>query len=178
MGALTTPLANLGSVVSQVASVASTAGAIVNDVRSFGDDAVAYQKEQLAQQQNLALRQLRQQQNAQVREQEQNATLERDKIKAEAEATEKRRVSALRRAVARQRAQFGGSGLTSNGGGSAQAVLLGLFDESDDERVERERLDELRNRTLDQNLENRRSLNVLQLSQLRERQRLERALLD
>ncbi len=53
------------------------------------------------------------------------------------------RKDALRRAVSRQRANFGAQG-TGSTGGSADAVLLGLFSESEEERAERERLDHLR----------------------------------
>ena len=52
------------------------------------------------------------------------------------------------RAVARQRANFGSSGISSDSG-SGQAVLLGLFDETEDELARREQLDNLRNRALD-----------------------------
>ena len=53
------------------------------------------------------------------------------------------RKDALRRTVSRQRANFGAQG-TGSTGGSADAVLLGLFSESEEERAERERLDHLR----------------------------------
>ncbi len=64
-----------------------------------------------------------------------------------------------------------------SGSGSAQAVLLGLFDESEDERTKREELDSLRLTALDQNIGQSRALNVLQRTQLAERQRLMRQFL-
>jgi len=99
-----------------------------------------------------------------------NAGLERERIAASTAEAERGRRAALKRAVARQRAAFGASG-TGSSGGSAQAVLLGLFDESDDERAERERLDDLRQRSIDLGLTQQARTNTLQLTQLRDRQR-------
>ncbi|MEC7028226.1 MAG: transporter, partial [Pseudomonadota bacterium] len=99
--------------------------------------------------------------------------LSREKLAAEAKNAEENRLSALRRAVARQRASFGATGLSANEG-SAEAVLLGLFEETDQDRQQRERLDTLRNRALDNDLASTQSLNVLQRSQLAQQQRLER----
>ena len=121
--------------------------------------------------QALALQQLQARQAEEERQQAQDAALSRAQISAQAQEAERQRRSALKRAVARQRARFGGSGVSSNGG-SSEAVLLGLFEESDAERAQRERLDNLRFGAIDQNLEQQQSLNVLQREQLRERQKL------
>jgi hypothetical protein len=74
--------------------------------------------------------------------------------------------------VARQRANFGAQGVSA-GGGSAQAVLLGLFEESEEERARRERLDGLRVRVLEDDLAGRRASNVLQRTQLQERAKVD-----
>ena len=92
-----------------------------------------------------------------------------------AKAAEDERRAALRRAVARQNARFGASGIGGSGG-SAEAVLLGLFDESEEDLASRERLDNLRNRSLDLNVAQNSSLNVLQRSQLQQRQDFQRNL--
>ena len=122
--------------------------------------------------QDLALRQLQQQQNLQIQNARQQAALEQQQIALNAEIAEENRRRALKRAVARQRANFGAQGVGS-GAGSSQAVLLGLIDESDEEREQRERLDVLRNTAIDQNLNQQVRLNTLQRTQLRERNNLD-----
>lgn len=141
----------------------SIVSSIVGGVSGYQDQAA---------EQDVALQQLQQKQQAEMRTAQENAALEREKIKLESEAAEKDRRAALKRATARQRAQFGGSGIDTTSSSSAQAVLLGLYDESEAERQEREALDNLRNRALDSNLAQRSRLNVLQQTQLRERQKL------
>lgn len=103
-----------------------------------------------------------------MRHAEANAAYQREKIAGDAAKAEKDRVQALRRAVGRQRASFGASGISSDGG-SAQAILLGMFNESDEERQERERLDRLRFQEIDMGMEHNRRLNVLQMQQMRSR---------
>jgi hypothetical protein len=123
--------------------------------------------------QDLALRQLQERQNLQMRQIEADSALEKQRLTLEAEKSESARRDSLRRAVARQRASFGASGIGNNGG-SAEAVLLGLFDESDEERAQREALDGLRNSALDAGVSQQRSLNILQRTQLQGRQKFSR----
>jgi len=125
------------------------------------------------QSQKLALRQLQERQAEQQKQIEEDAALDRERIAVQAEKEDRKRRDALRRAVARQRANFGASGVSSTGG-SAEAVLLGLFEETDSEREERERLDNLRFGAIDQNIDQRRRLNVIQRTQLQESQRIGR----
>lgn len=122
--------------------------------------------------QAAALANLQAQQNAQLQDLEQRAAIDRAEIEARADEAERERRAALRRSVARQRAAFGSSGVSTSGGGSSEAVLLGLFEESDADRQERERLDNLRLGAIDQNLDNQRRLNLIQRTQLQERQRI------
>jgi hypothetical protein len=105
-----------------------------------------------------------------------NTALEKEKIQLDAQSAEADRLSAQRRAVARQKVQFASQGLDYDDSGSGEAVLLGLYKESDAERSKRESLDTLRNRALEQDLDTSKRMNVLQLSQLKEQQQLERAL--
>ncbi len=130
----------------------------------------------LQQEQNLALQQLQTRQKLQQKQLEADLSLERERIATSAAAAEDERRSALRRAVARQRARQGASGISGSGGGSSEAVLLGLFDESEEELASRERLDNLRNQALGLNVAQSNSLNVLQRSQLKQRQDFEREL--
>lgn len=163
MGAITPIAAGLG----QIASTIGTVNQIVSTVQTLGGNGGAER------QQELALRQLQEKQALQSQQLNAQSQLEREKIAVQALADEQDRQRALRRAVARQRANFGGQGINSNSG-SAQAILLGLFDESEEELVQRESLDNLKSRAIDLDLANQSSLNVLQRTQLQERQKLGR----
>jgi colicin import membrane protein len=101
------------------------------------------------------------------------AALNSEKRKVESEAAEQERRNALKRSVARQRASFGAQGVTSVDG-SSEAVLLGMFDESEDEKETREKLDSIKERMSNQNLAQLRQINLLEQSQQRERQRIQR----
>ncbi len=123
--------------------------------------------------QDVALQQLQEKQRLQLQQSNANAEQSREKIALDAANSEEARKKALRRAVARTRAKFGAQGIGS-GAGSSQAVLLGMFEESDSEKAKREGLDNLRLNAIDSDLSQRKSLNVLQRTQLQERQRLGR----
>ena len=177
-------MGSLSSIVPVVSSIGSPAlGTVTQLASAVGafdqSDAKRRREEQIAQQKlALALAQLQQNQAAQLSNLETQIGLDRQKLEADSQAAEEQRLSALRRAMARQKTQFASQGLSSGGSGSSEAVLLGLFEESEDERQERARLDEIRNRALDHEFSAQKSLNVLQRSQLKERQRLQRALSD
>mgnify|MGYP006197385875 FL=1 len=121
----------------------------------------------------MLLRQLAQKQQAENINAHEQAALERERLAADASAADEKRRAALRRAVARQRASFGAQGTGSNDG-SAEAVLLGLFEETDTDRAQRARLDDIRDRFITQDLSAKNRINVLQRAQLAERQKLER----
>lgn len=176
MGALT-PITAATSVLSPIVPGLSTIAPVLSAATKLAtifdnprDDA----RDDIRASQAQALKQLQQKQDEQARDLEERTALEREEIAAQAEVDEEKRLAALRRAVARKKVNFASSGISSSGG-SADAVLLGLFEESDDEKQERERLDDIRNRVLDQELESQNRLNILQRSQLAEQQRLERA---
>jgi hypothetical protein len=99
------------------------------------------------------------------------AALQKEQLRLSAEQSETNRRAALRRAMARQRAHFGASG-TGSGGGSAQAVLLGMFDESEEELQQRTALDSLKTAAINQGYAQQQRINTLQLTQLKERDRL------
>jgi hypothetical protein len=128
---------------------------------------------ELRRQQELALQQLNQR-NAFEEEQAQKKR-DRDLMMLQAEAgeSERRRASALKRSVSRQRALFGGAGVDPEDGGSAEAVLLGLFEESDAERQSREQLDQLRRAVIDDSFDGLKGRNLLETSQLAARQQLQ-----
>lgn len=140
--------------------------------QAFGGREVSYRSN--AQDERLALAQLQERQAMSQQQAAQQATLEKQQMALSAQAYEDERRAALKRAVARQRAVFGASG-AAQGTGSSQAVLLGLYDETQEELARREQLDTLRNAALDQNISQQKSLNVLQYEQLKQRQKLNNA---
>lgn len=173
MAALTPVISGLTTLTTAVGA----ANALVDTVQGFGENPASRREDNLQAQQALDLQQLQQKQQLDQQNLVQQTALERERIATDTKAAEERRQAALRRAVARQRASFGSQGIGS-GGGSSQAVLLGLFDETEDELAQRERLDNIRGRALDLDVSQSNAINVLQRSQLAERQRLERELVD
>ena len=171
MGALTSATRLIGGITSTL----NTIDTFVDTVQDFGgqDDRRAATNQQASQ--SLALQQLQQQQALEQQQSRQNAALRLQEQQIEAQNAEERRQRALRSTVAKQRAAFGGRGISTQGG-SAQAVLLGLFDESEEELEQRSRLDQLKSTALSQGLSQQNSLNILQATQLRERQNLARAI--
>lgn len=123
-------------------------------------------------QEEQALEQLKAQQRLAQQQAQNDADLQAQKISADAATEEARRKQALKRAVAKQKTLFAAQGLT--GGGSADAVLLGLFEESEAERKEREQIDALKKQALTQNLEQQKQKDLLSTTQRAERSNLER----
>ena len=84
------------------------------------------------------------------------------KIDADADSTSRR--DALRRAMARQKAQFGGQGIDSSDG-SAEAILLGLTQQSEAEQDQQDKLNQLRSQALQNNAATQSRKNLLALNQ-------------
>lgn len=124
---------------------------------------------------DLNLSQLQRQQELEQRQAAQDAALQKQEILEKAREAEAKRRSALKRAVSRQRAKFGSSGVSDNGG-SSEAVLLGLFEESDKDKTSRERLDNLRVSAINQNLLQAKRVNTLEREQLKQRNKLKNTL--
>lgn len=174
-------LGNVGRLVTGLAPVISAGTRAVQDIRALSGNknAAASARQaayQLQAQQDLALAQLQAQQQIGERQAAQNAALERAHITEAATEAERARRAALKRAVARQKVSLASQGISGADDGSAEAILLGMFQESEDDRVARSRLDGLREQALGMDLAQRQALNILQRSQLAERQRLEREL--
>lgn len=170
MGAIVPAITSTVGLINTVNSAFNAVGNLRSNVSDVSYDSA---RQQMIAEQNQALIQLQQRQALDQEQQAQASALEKQKIALDAQTAEAQRQSALRRAVARQRASFGGSGITSSGG-SADAVLLGLFDESEDELRQREALDNLRSSALDLETAQAKSVNVLQATQLSERNKLQR----
>ncbi len=174
MGTITPVLSTLSTLAGAVTTAKSAVQTLRNAGSGWGDSSASDEKA-LRAQQDLAMKQLLAQQKLSEAQAEESAAQEREKIATETAAAEETRRAALRRAVASQRAKFGAQGLAPESG-SADAVLLGLFEESDAERARRAELDTLRQSAIDSDLAQQRSVNLLQSAQLAQKQALERSL--
>ncbi|MBU0801055.1 MAG: hypothetical protein KKA05_08625 [Alphaproteobacteria bacterium] len=174
----------LGSLVTTALPILNMGSQAVKEIRNFGRDPAEEARENaqrqaahnLAAQQNLALAQLKAQQQMDEQQAAQDANLARQDIAAEAADADAARRAALKRAVARQKVSMASQGISAADDGSSEAILLGMFQETENDRVTRTRLDGLREQAIGQNLAQKQALNILQRSQLAERQRLEREL--
>ena len=153
MGAMQSSITTALPVLTKAITLVDT----VTKVTNAGNDARA--QKQALEQQDLRLK------NAQ-----EDARLQREKIFGDAEEAARKRRDALKRAIAKQRVRFGGQGISSEDG-SGEAILLGLFDANQIDEAEAARLDTLRLNALDQDIAQTKRLNVLQATQLAERQK-------
>lgn len=138
------------------------------------DDDQDRRRDALRAQQSQTLAQLRQRQRLDETQNTQQAALERQKRAEQARQANQERQAALRRAVARQRAQFGASGIGPDSG-SSEAVLLGLFEETEQDSENRQRLDSIRNRSLELNSQQLQARNILESTQRAQRNQLRRS---
>lgn len=170
MGQLTSVLSTLGGVNGVVGAINRTAG----NINALGANAA--QLKELRQQQEQAGAQLASRQQLE----EELAQKKRDQdvamLRVESDQAERRRVAALKAVTAKQRAAMGGAGVAADDG-SGEAVLLGLFQQSDAERADRAAVDDLRQKIIDANYDSLRSRNLLEAAQLSERQSLQRRLI-
>jgi hypothetical protein len=176
----------VGRLVTGLAPVISAGTKAVNDIRSLSAESQANAAAIAAAQQaaydmqarqNLAMAQLQAQQQMSETVAAQNAALEQERIMLSAQEAEQARRAALKRAVARQKVSLASQGISAADNGSTEAILLGMFQESETDRAARTRMDGLRTQAIGADLAQQRALNILQRSQLAERQRLERELL-
>lgn len=94
-------------------------------------------------------------------------------LNAQQQDTAHKRNLSLRRALARQRAQYGASGVENGGDtGSGAAVLSGLLDESTQENTADTTLYDLRRQIINDNLDQLRTKNLLSESQLAARRKI------
>jgi colicin import membrane protein len=173
-------MASFGSTMSALSAVSpmlGTAAQFINAGTSLANSFGGSANDDLYRRQQNELDQLAAQQAANTQIAQQNADLKREEIAARADADNRRRQNALKRSVAKQRAQFGASGIGAQAGGSGEAVLLGLFDQSEEDKNEAAALDQLRFKALDNDLASKRTLNLLQAQQLKANQDLERAMM-
>ena len=163
MGTLTPVLGTLTQTLGAIQTIASSV-----ETLSGGN------RRDLRREQDLAMRNLQQRQSQSEQQAADKAGLERERIALEAEKAEDARRKALKRAMARQNVRFGAGGVSKTGSG--EAVLLGLYDDSQEQADSQKALDQLRYNTIDNDLYALRQNNLLQRSQLAEQQRLQRAM--
>jgi hypothetical protein len=173
MGGIVPAITSTVGLINTVNSAFSAVSNLRGNVQDTSNAAADAARQQMIAEQNQALIQLQQRQALDEQQGVQAAALEKQKIALDSAQAEEQRQAALRRAVARQKAAFGSSGISPSGG-SADAVLLGLFDESEDELKRREQLDSLKTTALDLDTSQTRSVNVLQSTQMAERNKLQR----
>jgi hypothetical protein len=159
-------MGTLASTLTQVSSTLGTLNTISQSVQQLTGDNTQRKS------QNLAMKQLQTSQVQEKAQAERNAQLDRKNIALQADQDAVRRRKALKRAMAKQKASRGASGTSA--GGSGEAVLLGLYNESDDEARQRENLDKIRYNALDNDLYTLSERNILEKQQLSEQQRLQR----
>lgn len=174
MGAIAPVLSTLATAAGAVTTAKSAVETLSQAGRGWGDSRSADLRA-LKARQDLELSQLSERQRLGEAQAAEDAALESARIAADSAATEEARRAALRRAAAAQRAKFGAQGLSPQDG-SSEAVLLGLFEESDADRARREEIDGLRAAALSGGLAQKRSVNLLQSAQLSQRHALERVL--
>lgn len=160
----------MGAVV-PIAFQAIQAFQAINTAVQIVDKGSALFSDKSGQTSDLALAQLQQKQIEEQRTLQANTTLQKQELALKAKEAEQARRLSLKKAVAKQRAAFGGSGISS-GDGSSEAVLLGLFDQADEETKTSQQLDQLKSQALDQNVLTKTRQNVLERTQLAERERL------
>lgn len=169
----------MGAISSAVSGITSAVSA-VKDVATFVEDPAKLDpfntsEALLAKQQSLALQQLQAKQSVDMANATANANLQQQELAATADAQTQSRQTALKAAVARQRAAFGADGLDASGGGSADAVLLGLASQSDQEQADQDRIDSLKSAAIGQGLTDQSNIDVLQRAQLMQQQKLAQA---
>jgi len=122
--------------------------------------------------QTLQRRQLLQDQATADQAQQADVATRRAQIETSAASDEAARLKALRKTVGRTRASLGsGGGGTSDGSG--EAVLLGLVADTNQSQQEADATDRLRSQALAQEVTDTQKRNLLERSQLAEKQRLE-----
>lgn len=161
----------MGTFTSVLGTLTQTLGAI-QTIGTAVDTLSGNARDNARAQQRHAMDALIARQNQAMGEAQQKAATERKKIELDAKAEEDRRRAALKRAMAKRNAAFGASNI-AGGSGSREAVLLGLYNESEEERKQREELDKLRFNVIDTDLSNLQSRNILTQTQLAEQQRLQ-----
>ncbi len=141
-------MGTLTSALSQISTTIGTLNAIESGIGELTGNN-GQRKSQRAQQ-DLALRNLQDTQALSESEARAKAERDRKQIALTAQQNEDARRKALKRAIARQNVNRGAGGVSATG--SNEAILLGLYNDSDDNRAQASQLDQLRYNTIDSGL--------------------------
>lgn len=166
-------LNGIGSVLQPILTMTGIPGMILGVGNTLAQQQEA--RNALRSQQDTALAQLQARQSLEEAGAAENAALQKAQIASDAATADTRRKAALRRAVARQKTLFSSQGI-GGADGSNEAVLLGLYNDSDEDAAAQSRADSLRVAALDQSAAQRRQKNLLEAAQLSEQQNLTRLL--
>lgn len=153
-------MAGFTSIASTAIQAFSVANTIAKGISDYRDDSGRDAYENMRRQSEIQLAGLQQKQ-----------AIERQQIALDKERADADRARKLRAAIAAQKAAYGAGGVGSESG-SSQAYLLGLIGDAEEEGRTASGAAELRNRILDNNYNTQKSLNMLTLTQMKERNRL------
>lgn len=153
-------MAGFTSIASTAMQAFSLANTIAKGIGDYRDDSGQAAYENMRRQSEIQLAGLQQKQ-----------TIERQQIALDKEKADQDRARKLRSAIATQRAAYGAGGVGSSSG-SSQAYLLGLIGDAEEEGRTASAAADLRNRILDNTYNTQQSLNMLTLTQMKERNRL------
>lgn len=169
-------LAGIATALTPILTGAGIPGAVVGFGTQYLNQKIA--RDDLRRQQDQALAQLQGRQRLDEDLAAQNAAIEKQKIASETAAVELRRKQALKRAVARQKTLFSAQGLGGETAGSNEAVLLGFMNSSEEEAAQNDQMANLRRTALEQSLAAQKQKNLLESTQLAQRQSLSRYILE
>lgn len=164
MGGFAPVIGALGSLSGSIGTVATTVGTVIGTAKTLQSLGAETSQEK-------AIRQMQERQALQERQMRDTNNLKREENALSATEEERRRKRALKAAVARQRAGFGASGISVTGGGSAEAVLLGLYNEDAQLTAQNNALSGLRDRSLDLSETQVVQRNLLSRTQVQENQK-------
>jgi hypothetical protein len=166
-------MGNLQPVLTDITKTLGTINDITSGISTLANLDNRSERKALRAEQEFAMQNLQAQQGLSEKQAREQAEQDRRRIALDAEEEEKRRRNALRRSIAKQNAGRGASGISSSG--SNEAILLGLYNDADDDRSYSQALDDLRYNTINSDLYRMNERNVLERTQLAEQQRLQRA---
>jgi hypothetical protein len=169
-------MGTLASALTQISTTIGTLNAISSGAQQLTgrDNRTAQRSMRL--QQDQAMRALEQDQVQSQAELERTAKAEREQIVLQADQDATRRRNALKRSMAKQNALRGAGGTSTSG--SAEAVLLGLVNDTEDDNQNRKQLDQIRYNAIDNDVYTLNQRNILEQQQLSDRHRLDRAISD
>jgi|GEM_PF-1841823 len=153
----------MGTLTPVLGTLTQTLGAVSTLANSV-DTLTGNSSRDLRQEQHLIAQNLQQSHALEEQQAQTKAAQDRAQIEEQAKQTEEARQKALRRAIAKQNARMGASGVSTSGSG--EAVLLGVYNDSQDEARNNTTLDQLRYNTIDNNLQNIQQNNILERTQL------------